>query len=410
MTSFVDLPPELLDRIFSICDKNVIVACSTVCKLVHLICRNVLFKTIRIGERNAKLLMAVMEDGFSHKDVVTDITVNVDIFDESRAKFIDFVTVLRGYPRLQLLQLITRTGRQSEKEIELINELLDDGTFGFLEVRLFGRLGTGVGWNSKNGYPCVLCPRLTDLSVETDWNSHPLQQAPSWPAIGANSCAFQRPLLQTLRLQVVPKPWSKLEEIADVSRVERFSLWISAYQGAIDDTFKGIHACSHSIRTLSIFHGVHELFPTNQFKHAFPSLTNLMLWIAYYPYPIRSWLTPMIDEISRLSPNLRQLDLYIHFPPNNILVESGTLKSTLEDHPELPELLSSISSKTKNLQHVQIWFWENSTTSEEDIAYLERVCRDFIRRSGWDGSLSFVWGVIWTEIWPFFENPSSRWS
>ncbi|KAH8825788.1 hypothetical protein DL96DRAFT_1609885 [Flagelloscypha sp. PMI_526] len=410
MINFVDLPPELLDRILSTCDKHTIVACSTVCQQFHLICRNVLFKTIRIGERNAKWLTSIMKDKFSQKDIVTEITVNVNIFGESRAKFIDFVTILHGYPRLQLLQLITLTGRQSEKEIDIINDLLDDGTFGALEIRLFGKLGSGVGWNSKSGFPSVACPILTDLVVESDWHTDPVQQAPSWPAVSTNSRASQKPLLHTLRLQAVPKPWSKLEEIVDVSRVERFSLWLSAYQGAIDDTFKGIKACSPSLRTLSIFHGVQELFPINQFKHPFPSLTHLMLWIAYYPYPLRSWLTPMIDEISSLSPSLRQLDLYIHFPPHNELGKSGTLRYTLEDHQELPELFLSISSKSKGLTHIKLWFWESGSTSQEDVAYLERVCKDFIRRNGWDGLLSFVWGVIWTEIWPFFDDPSSRWS
>ena len=100
----------------------------------------------------------------------------------------------------------------------------------------------------------------------------------------------------------------------------------------------------------------------------------------------------MIDDVLALAPNLCHLDLYIHFPPHSDLAELGTLRGTLEDHQELSELFSSISSKTKSLQHIRLWFWESGSTSNEDADYLEGVFRDFIRQKGWEGSLSFVWG------------------
>ncbi|KAH8825769.1 hypothetical protein DL96DRAFT_1609809, partial [Flagelloscypha sp. PMI_526] len=398
MSGFVDLAPELLDHILSPCDRKTIRACSTVCRLTYPTCRKLLFQTIFIRERKAHLLTAIMENRFPHSDIVNQITVSMSNFDSGNIDLDDFAAVLSSYPQLQLLELITSTSVQSEIEISSINNLLMCTKPRAYDIRLFGRLGAYK--SSGIGYPSVSCPVLTDLVVGSDWHKH-------WPQEQVGYRAFQRPQLHTLRLESSPKPWSKLETLVDVSRIQRLSLWLNAYFEAVDDSLKVLQACSPSLRTLSIFHASRESFPTDRFDHSFPSLTNLILWFGYYPYPFQSWIIPMIDEVSNLAPKLCQLDLYIHFPPPTEWDDEvkANLRGTL-DHQDLDLLFQSISSKSKQLHDVRLWFWERERTSAEDVHHLEDICRRLICRNGWNGSLSFVWGSIWADIWPFIDDTS----
>ncbi|KAH8825789.1 hypothetical protein DL96DRAFT_1711588 [Flagelloscypha sp. PMI_526] len=391
MSSFVDLAPELLDHILSPCNRETIRACSTVCRQTYPTCRKLLFEKIFIRERKSHLLTTIMKNRFPHSDLVNQITVSMGNFDSEDIDFNDFATILCNYPRLRLLQIITSTSAQSEMEISSINKLLECPKPRAYDIRLFGKLGA---YKSRGvGYPSVFCPVLTDL------------------------------VLHTLRLESTPKPWSTLKDLIDVSGIQRLSLWLDAYFEAVDECLKVIQACSSSLRTLSIFHASREPFPADRFDHSFPSMTNLILWIGLYPYPFQTWLILIFDEISNLAPNLCHLDLYIHFPPPTRWDTRGKadLRDSL-DYEDLYLLFQSISSKTKQLHDVRLWFWEKESTSTEDVHYLEEICKRLIYQNGWTGSLSFVWGsqsyfflggmnhtylgliAIWTEIWPFLDD------
>ncbi|KAH8797714.1 hypothetical protein DL96DRAFT_1688470 [Flagelloscypha sp. PMI_526] len=337
-----------------------------------------------------------MTNCFPHRDILIKITISMGNFDSERVNFHDFAAILSSYPQLQVLQVITSTSVQSDMEISSINNLLDSPKPRSYDIRLFGRLGA---YKSRGvGYPSVFCPVLTDLIVGSSWHE-------DWPAEQVDYNAFRRPQLHTLRLESTPKPWSKLEHLVDVSQTLRLSLWLNAYFEAVDDCLKVIQACSASLRTLSIFHASREPFPTDRFEHSFPSMTNLILWIGYYPYPFQTWLIPIIDEISHLAPNLCRLDLYIHFPPPTHWdnKRKADMRGTL-DYEDLDLLFQSISSKAKQLQDVRLWFWERGSTSVEDVHHLEEICKRLIYQNGWTGSLGFVWGTIWTEIWPFLDD------
>ncbi|KAH8825671.1 hypothetical protein DL96DRAFT_1609566 [Flagelloscypha sp. PMI_526] len=250
MITFINLAPELLHHILSWSDKKTLRACATVCQLVYLIARELLFKAIFLGIRSSGRLTAILDDRFPHKDIVMEITVYFGIFARDPTKFIALATVLRSYHQLQALQVITRSCEQRERDIDMINELLDNGSFGTYQVRLFG--GMGICGGNRNEYPAVLCPVLTDLAIGTNWDQHQLIKASSWPNV--KSRKFERPIIHTLRIQTVPQPWSQLEQVIDVSRIQRLSFWIRSYFGAVEDSLKILHACSSSLRMLSVFH------------------------------------------------------------------------------------------------------------------------------------------------------------
>ncbi|KAH8801832.1 hypothetical protein DL96DRAFT_1635516 [Flagelloscypha sp. PMI_526] len=147
-----------------------------------------------------------------------------------------------------------------------------------------------------------------------------------------------------------------------------------------------------------------EPVPTNRFEKPFPLLTRLILWTGYPPFPFRSWIAPMVDKLSDLAPNLCLLDFYIHLPPSD---SKKTLRATFGDFREISPLFRSISSK-KNFRVVRFWLWERDGTLE-DQHYLEGTFKRLIYENGWDGSVAFVWRVLWTEIWPFCDDPIDRW-
>ncbi|KAH8825670.1 hypothetical protein DL96DRAFT_120646 [Flagelloscypha sp. PMI_526] len=401
MSHFVELAPELLHQILSWSDKKTLLACATTSRLIHHVSRNLLFNVILIGKHHSDTLTAILEDGFPHKHLVTEITVQFHLFNQDRKRFIDFITALQGYRRLRTLQLITRSSQQSEKEIKMINELLDNSTFGTYQVRLFGRLGS-CGSNN-GGYPSVYCPVLTDMAVGSNWDWHPLQSFAPWPHMSPKK--FQRPRIHTLRVQTVPQSWPKLEKAIDLSQIQRLSLPGQTDPYAVETSLLIIETCSPSFRVLSIFHTSREPFPADSFTFTCPSLTRLILWTGYPPFPFRSWIIPMINIVSDLAPNLYHLDLYIQLPQNDLRTN---LRSTFGDLQETSQLLKSISSLKKNFRVVRFWFWEKNRTLEDEN-YLEKAFKHLIHENGWDGSVSFVWGVSWTDIWPFCDDPIDRW-
>ncbi|KAH8829795.1 hypothetical protein DL96DRAFT_903750 [Flagelloscypha sp. PMI_526] len=329
------LAPELIYEILSHCDKVSLLIIAQVSHVLNFVAGKEIYENMVIGNR--RHVQLVLAASTKHLGWVRNV-----IFQHHELKSEDFRSLFcllsTHAPNIRTLRFAVAqasrwdppTGQVWDDTQALLNTFRSLTLVSRITAKVYNGLPrsaspAGAGRND------LLC-HIDDVQVRYGSEGR-FFQSPHSEFNEDSETWVHRGTLRTLRLDTIPIPFSSLEEIFDVSNLQRLALW-SNYGKSSEETVEVLKRVCTSLEIVSIFQS--SLVLHHSPSLLYPYLKTLLLWTskrASTSFPWTTWLLPVIQNFHSSSPRLKDVHIFVHLPPFNRTnrKENARLKAELQD-------------------------------------------------------------------------------